>query len=620
MPPFISRATSSPAVPPPALEASSSSSKPGAGEGSGRFALLRGAAMRYSAAHFRADFIAGLTTALFTVPQSMAYALIAGFPPAAGISTAVTASVLGAAFGSSEYLINGPTNALSVMLASNAALFATRGDPVQSMVLLTLLAGLVQLVAGLARVGSLTRFVSDPVLTGFTAGAGVYIVINQLPAFLGIRRSEIPEHLWGLTSAKCALFDLLRLSQVFHGVRPLTAGLALLTLLTLRRLQRMERHLGYRLPAALLAVALVTLIVWAFGLDHLDALHRVQVVRDIEPLKRLLPRIRFPRFDLSAVPPLIATASAIGLMGAVEAIAVGKALAVRVGHTFDASRQLVGEGLCNLGAALVGGFASSGSFTRTAVNYEAGAVTRLSCILSGLLTLLLVLAFAPAANAIPVAALAGTLVHIGIKLVDVARLRAVYATTIGDRAVLLVTFSAVLLAEHLENALLLGVAASVYNALRRAEGFKLNVLAEGDDGSLREPPTREAAMPTEVTVLNLQGELFFAAAEDLQVELLRLLRARARFIVLRLHEAYNMDATTAAAIAQVANEARRRGGRLLLCGVRPGMYGTFERAGLLPQIGCDAVFPAEPEVLASTRHAVKYAHELAAAAPISWLS
>ena len=287
-------------------------------------------------------------------------------------------------------------------------------------------------------------------------------------------------------------------------------------------------------------------------------------------------------------------------------------LAARAGHPFDASRQLIGEGVCNLGAGLVGGFASSGSFSRTAVNYEAGAITRMSCILSGLLVLLLVLIFAPAANVIPIAALAGTLVHIGLKLVDVGRLRVMFGATAGDRVVLLTTFGAVLLVEHLENALFLGIAVSVYYALRRAEGFKLRVLTLGEDGSLRELPERDYRRAGEVTLLNLQGELFFAAAEELHAELLRVYdTTQARFLVLRVQEAYNMDATTGAVLAHVADEARKRGGRLLLCGVRPGMYGTLERAGHLDQIGRDVVFVAEREMLASTRNAIRHAETLA---------
>jgi SulP family sulfate permease len=335
-------------------------------------------------------------------------------------------------------------------------------------------------------------------------------------------------------------------------------------------------------------------------------------VRDIEPLTRRLPAIHFPAFDVTSVRAMLSAALSIALMGSVEAIAIGKTLAARAGHPFDASRQLWGEAFCNLGAALVGGFASSGSFSRTAVNHEAGAVTRLSCVLSGVLALLIVLVFAPQANLIPIAALAGTLVHVGLKLVDISRLRGMFSTTTGDRVVTITTFVAVLMVEHLENALFLGIAVSIYFALRRAEGFKLRVLTFGEDGGLRELPERDLSSADEVTVLNLQGELFFAAAEELQAELLRVLdTTRARFIVLRVQEAYNVDATTGAALAHVADEARRRGGRLLLCGVRPGMQGTLERAGLLDKIGRDALFPAEREVLASTRHAVQHARALA---------
>jgi sulfate permease, SulP family len=569
----------------------------------------------YRAAYLRRDFVAGLTTALFAVPQGMAYALIAGFPPSAGIATSVVASILGAAFGSSEFLINGPTNAISVMIAGNAALFAAQGDPVEAVILLTLMIGVVQLIAGAMRIGSFTRFVSEPVLTGFTAGAGVYIVINQVPAFLGIERAALAQDLWGWVPPKCAVFDLVLALRSLEGTNVATVALAAGTFASVRLLQRLEGRLGRRIPAPFLAVLVVTVVAYLLGLSEPGSPDRVKVIRDIEPLTRSLPSLHFPELAVDPLRSLFGPAIAIGLMGAVEAIAIGKSLAARAGHTFDASRQLVGEGLCNLGAAFVGGFASSGSFSRTAVNHEAGAVTRMSCILSGVLVLVIVILFAPQANLIPIAALAGTLVHIGIKLVDVARLRAVFETTTGDRAVLVTTFGGVLFAEHLENALFLGVLVSIAYALRRAEGFKLRVLAHGEDGSLHESPDARPSSTGDVTVLNLQGELFFAAAEELQTELLRMLDANTRFIVIRTQEAYNVDATTAEAIAHVAHEARQRGGRLILCGVRPGMYGTFERAGLLSKFGEDAIFRAEAEFLASTWRAIAYAEDLARANP-----
>jgi len=568
----------------------------------------------YRTSYLRGDLTAGLTTALFTIPQGMAYALIAGFPPAAGVTTSVVASILGAAFGSSEFLINGPTNAISVMLAGNAALFAANGDPVQAIVLLTLLIGAAQLLAGMLRIGTLTRFVSEPVLTGFTAGAGVYIIVNQLPSALGINKAQIVADLWGWTPNKGALLDLLRLLRSAGATHLPSLGLAVLTFLVIRALQQVEKRLGRRLPATFIGVLVATLVAVLMGWSAPGSIEHVKTVRDIEPLTRNLPSLRVPNLNFAAMRALAEPAFAIGLMGAIEAIAIGKSLASKAGHPFDASRQLIGEGVCNLGSALVGGFASSGSFSRTAVNYEAGAITRISCILSGLLVLVIVLAFAPLANLVPIAALAGTLVHVGLKLVDVARLQAVFGTTTGDRAVLLLTFGAVLISEHLEKALFLGIACSVYFALRRAEGFKLRVMSETSDGSLIEAVSDEPRQVGDVCLLNLQGELYFAAADELAAELRRQLDANTRFLVVRVQESYNMDVTTAEAIAHVAQEARKRGGQLILCGVRAGMYGTFERAGLLGKFGEQGIFRAEPELLASTRKALAYAHQRAGSA------
>jgi SulP family sulfate permease len=573
---------------------------------------------KYRLAYLRPDFVAGLTTALFTIPQSLAYALIAGFPPAAGLSTAVAAAILGAGFGSSEFVIHGPTNAISVMVAANAALFAANGDPVQAIILLTFMVAGIQFLAGLLRAGSLARFVSEPVLTGFTAGAGLYIVINQLPPFLGIEKGAIPATAFGVTLPKAAIFDLVRLSFAVPTTSSTAVAIGLFTFLAIRGMQRLDDRLGHRLPATFIAVVLATVVVAVLGLDTGAGGHRVRVVRDIQPLTRALPHLHLPHIDLRILRSLAIPAISIAVMGAVEALAIGKVLAGRARHPFDANRQLFGEAMANLGAGLVGGFASSGSFSRTAINHEAGAVTRISGMLTGVLVLLIVIVLAPAANRIPIAALAGTLIHVGLRLIDVWRLRAMFSTTPGDRAVLVVTFLGVLLVEHLETALILGVWLSLYFALRRAEGFKMRIMKFDAEGALREVPREDFSEAGEVTVLNLQGELFFAAADELQTELLKLFNGnQTRFIVLRLQEAYNMDATAAIALANVAREARSRGGRLVLCGVRPGMLGTLDRSRVVDTIGRDAIFPHEREMLASTRRATEFANALAAGRPPS---
>jgi SulP family sulfate permease len=559
----------------------------------------------------RRDLIAGLTVALFTIPQAMAYALVAGFPPSAGIMTAVVASILGAVFGSSQFLVNGPTNAIAVMLAAHIALSSDLGDPVSRIVALTLLIGVVQLLAGGLRLGSFTRFVSEPVLTGFTAGAGIYIAVNQLPAVLGIEKANLVADLWGWVPPHNALFDLVRVVASAGSSNLLAVAMGAATFALVRALQWAEPRAGHRIPAPFVTVALLTLVAYLLQLGE-GGQGALRLVRDIQPVTRELPSLVLPTFDLTRLGELLGAALAIGLLGAVEAIAIAKLLAARAGHPFDANRQLIGEGMCNLGAGLVGGFASSGSFTRTAVNFEAGAVTRLSVIYSGVLVLAIVWLLAPAADYIPIAVLGGTPVHIGLRLVNVGRMRWLMQTTAADRTVLLVTFFGVLGATHLEYALLLGVGVSIFQALRRAEGFNLELLAEGPNGHLVELPL-EAPPGGRVVAIDLQGELFFAGAEVLEQRLKAIYESGTQALVLRLSHAYNLDATCAEAIAQVARYARARGQHLILAGVKPGMYGTLERAGLVREMGADAIFRHEPLLLAATLKALAHAHALVGA-------
>jgi SulP family sulfate permease len=560
------------------------------------------------------DLSAALSVALFTIPQGMAYALIAHLPPATGIWTSAIASIVGAAFGSSEFLINGPTNAMSVLLAANAALFLVHGDPIQMIVLLTAMIGIGQLLAAALKLGRFTRFVSEPVLIGFTAGAGIYVAINQLPGVLGLERGAIVADLAGWKPWGSCVFDLARTILSLGSTNLVALAVGASTFFLVRALQYLERRIGRRIPAPFVAVVLAAVICYALGLGEASmGESKLKLVRDIEPLSRAIPKILWPDFKSESVIAMLSPAFAIGMLGAVEAIAIGKVLASRAGHKFDANSQLFGEGACNIGAALIGGFASSGSFTRSAVNFESGAATRLSGIFSGVMVVIAVLLFAPAANYIPVCALSGTLVHIGLKLVNVSKLKATMQTTRSDLSVLLATFVGVLFTEHLQYALFIGIGVSLVQALRRAEGFKMVGLVEDGKGHLLEQPFSTSPL-SEVVAIDLQGELFFAAADVLEERLLSILEDGPRYMVLRLAQSYNLDFTCAEALQHVARAASAKNGRLILSGVRTGTYGTLQRAGTLDAVGADAVFKLEAEVMGSTIHAIRYAHQLADAA------
>jgi SulP family sulfate permease len=570
-----------------------------------------GVTKRYSFAKAKSDAGAGLTVALFAVPQAMAFALIAGFPPTSGIYTAIVASIVAPLFGSSEFLINGPTNAIAVMLASNVALLASQGDPQRLIVLLTLMIGLVQLLGAALRAGNLTRFVSEPVLVGFTAGAGIYIAVNQLPSALGLEHSQIAPTIAGWKPLHNVVFDLVRDLTSVAQANWVAALVTLSTVVLVRLLQHFEKARDRRLPTTFLTVVLVSAATYLLGLGTASGPLKIELVQDIQPITRSLPHLVLPDLNLDNVLNLLGPAFAVALLGAVESVAIAKALAVRRSQKFVANRQLVGEGAANIAAALVGGFASSGSFTRSAMNFEAGAETRWSSIMSGLFVLMLVLVFGPLANFIPIGVLAGLLIHVGTRLMNMAKMKYVFQSTNADRTVMLLTFAGVLLFPHLEQALFVGVGTSLVLALRRAESFKLRLYDESSDGHLVEVPMSSLAN-REVVTLDLQGELFFATAESLGQRLKDILYTGHPFIVLRLQQAYNMDITCADALIQVSQEARRLGGRLLLSGVRTGTHATLQRAGVIAEIGEDAVFIAEPTLLGSTNKALSYARELAA--------
>jgi SulP family sulfate permease len=555
--------------------------------------------------------VAALTVALFTIPQAMAYALIAGFSPFAGIVTAIAASILGATFGSSEFLVDGPTNAISAMLASNVAILASQGDPRKLVVLLTLLIGVSQIVVSWLRGGTLTRFVSEPVLIGFTAGAGIYIAVNQLPSAMGLGKKDVIGTLWGWKPPADVVFDFLRTILSFGKANVTAIGVVIATILLVRVFNLLDKKVNRRLPATFLTVIIVSIAAYVFGFDAAGP-SKLRLVLDIEPITRSLPKIIFPEIQLDKVLALIGPAFAIGILGAVEAVAIGKSLAAQAGHRFDANRQLIGEGASNIGAALVGGFAASGSFTRTAVNYEAGAISRMSALMSGLLVLAIVIILAPVANYIPVAVLAGLLIHIGVRLMNLGKLKLVIQTSKTDRVVLATTFFAVLLLPSLACALFVGVGLSIVLALRKAEGFRLRVLEEDSDGNLVESAVED--WPHRVITLDLQGEMFFAASDVLEQKLHAYLDADTLFIVLRLQQAYNLDSTCAEALKNIARAAKRSGGRLILSGVRPGVYRMMERASIISEIGPEAVFQAEPTLLGSTHKAREFAHQLAASA------
>ncbi len=409
----------------------------------------------YNVQMLRADLLAALTVAVVALPQSMAYAVIAGVHPKYGLYAAIVPVIVAALWGASRYLIAGPTNAISMLLFATMAETVVNGVPLSGLPEETrmayvfgvaILAGLLQVVMGLARLGELVHFISHSVMVGFTAGAAVLIAVGQLKNLLGVSIGNAP------TFLELVLSTLRHLPQT----NPWALGTGLFAMAVALGIARVRR----RLPAAFLAVVASGVAVWALDLGA----HGVKVVGAIPA--GLPPFSLPPAPDAQVMRDLFMPALAIALLGVVEALSIAKTLAGARGEQVDGSREFVAQGLANISAGLFSGIPGSGSFTRSAVNFVAGARTRFAGALSGVITLVAVLLLAPLAAYIPIAALAGILMIIAWGMIDRHGIVLALRATRADRMVLLATFAATLLLD-LEKAVFVGVLLSLVLFLRK---------------------------------------------------------------------------------------------------------------------------------------------------------
>ena len=314
----------------------------------------------------KADFQAGLTGAVIVLPQGVAFATIAGLPPEYGLYTAMVTPVVAALFGSSFHLVSGPTTAISIVVFSAISHHAQPGSPefVTLALTLTFLAGVYQLVFGLARMGVLVNFVSHTVVIGFTAGAAILIATSQLKHITGIPvpKGESFLHTW---------------MDLYNGMGDINLYLVMIALLTLFT-AILVRKLAPRLPSLLIGMIAGSLL----------AVFLKQFTDDISLVGEIpahLPPLSSPEFSLQTFKMLAPEAFAVALLGLIEAVSISRAVATRSSQRIDASQEFIGQGLSNIVGSFFSSYAGSGSFTRSAVNYGAGAKTPLSAIFSALI-------------------------------------------------------------------------------------------------------------------------------------------------------------------------------------------------------------------------------------------
>jgi SulP family sulfate permease len=552
---------------------------------------------RYSARDFRADLVGGLSVAAVAVPQAMAYAMIAGLPAEYGLYTAIVMTAVGALFDSSKQLINGPTNAISIALLGAIGGITDPEQAIRATVLLAFLIGAIQLAISLARLGDLTRYISHSVIVGFTAGASLLLVFDQLKNLLGQKAvGDVHDHF--LLRVANSLAD----GGPVHGP---TLAVGLGSIAAVLALRWLKRKLGLPLlPEFLIVVIAAAAVTGALGLDQLG-------VRVVGVIPAKLPEPRMPVFDAEAIRGLSSSALAIGLLGLLEAVAMAKAIAAVTRQKLDLNQQCLSEAVANLSGSFFSCMPGSGSLTRSAINQQAGARTQWAGVISAIAVAITMMMLAPYAHYIPRSALAGLLMLTAARMVNFKDLRYHVRASRFD-AVIVIATAVAAFAISIEFCVLIGVIMSFLLAVPRTGNMLLTEFVEADADHVRERlPDDEPA--SEILIFGLEGELFFGSSASLDDHVERIesrITDRTRVVLMRMKRARNPDAVGLAAIEGLVERLRARGLEVLLCGVRPEMRKALARSGLLDKLRPEHVFLEQPVRQTSTQAAMRCARKL----------
>ena len=529
----------------------------------------------------RQDAMAGLTGAIIVLPQGVAYALIAGLPPEYGLYAAIVPAIIAALFGSSWHLISGPTAALSIVVFTTISPLAQVGTAAYiSLVLtLTLMAGLFQLILSLARMGSLVNFVSHSVVVGFTSGAAVVIATSQIKNALGLN----------LQSTGNFILNWIAVADNIIATHLPSLVIAALTLATLIVIKRWRR----KWPNMLIAMVVGSAATQALLLTSWSGVSEIALVGEIPSQ---LPPLSTPLMTWDLLRQLAPGAMALGLLGLVEAVSIARSVATRSGQQIHGNQEFIGQALSNILGSFSSSYATSGSFTRTGVNYEAGATSPLAALFAAVFLALIILLFAPLAAYITLPSMAAILLMVAWNLIDWHHIKIIYRAGKNEAMVFSVTFAATLLLP-MEFAIYLGVLLSLVLYLRRTSQPNITALASGR-GAKKLVDAQRSNLPEcdVIKIVRIDGALFFGAVDYVQTTLMAIPQKHVLIV------ASGINFIDLAGTELLANEAKRlaaKGGGLYLCNVNGRVIKPIIRNGHLSTIGKRHIFATKALALST---------------------
>ncbi len=535
------------------------------------------------------DFLAGLTGAVIVLPQGIAFATIAGLPPEYGLYTAMVTPIIAALFGSSRHLVSGPTTAISIVVFSAISHHAEPGTTefVTMALTLTFLAGVYQLAFGLARLGSLVNFVSHTVVIGFTAGAAILIASSQMKHItaLEIPKGESFLHIW---------------MDLFQGIGDINYYVFLIAMVTLI-VAIVSKKMMPKVPYLL--VGMVTGSVIALLLkDYTDG------IKLVGEIPAHLPPLSTPEFSLATIRLLAPEAFAVALLGLIEAVSISRAVATKSNQRIDANQEFIGQGMSNIFGSFFSSYAGSGSFTRSGINYEAGAKTPLSAIFAAILLMMIVLLIAPLTAYLPIAAMGGIILLVAYNLVDFHHIKQTLTFSKSESSVLLTTFFATLFLE-LEFAIYLGVLLSLVLFLAKTSTPRIPTLSVDTSADARGSKVKRKLINIRKKPLNqcpqlkmirIDMSIYFGSINHIQKRIANISDNERVYHILIIASGINfIDLAGAEALVTENNRLKAHGGGLYFVGLKSSVYEFAAKSCFIKNIGNNNFFDSKSQAIHS---------------------
>ncbi len=525
----------------------------------------------YTFAKFKKDLIAGITVGVVALPLAMAFGIASGVTPISGLYTAIIAGFVISLLGGSFFQIGGPTGAFVIVIYAVVAQLGLNG-----LMISTILAGLILLIAAFFRLGNLIKYIPYPLIIGFTTGIAFVIFFSQIKDFFGLQIDKLPVDFF----AKCiALFS------AFPTWHPPTFAVALGTLVLIILIRKFFPVL----PWGISSIVVATAIAWGFHLP-------VETIQDrFGEIPSTLPSFTLPDFmtGFAAWDKIVPAAFTIAFLAGIESLLSAVVADGMTGRRHKSNCELMAQGIANIGSALFGGIPATGAIARTATNIKSGAQSPVAGMIHALTLLLIVLVCAPIVSQIPIAALSAVLVMVAWNMSELGHFRHLFKAPLGDVAVLLTTFLLTIVVDLIV-AIEIGMILAAFLFMKRISDLSgvvsLKSLNE-ENGEKPDPDAIETKrVPSGVEVYEIDGLFFFSLADTLK-GVLSNMEAPPKVFILRLRKVPMIDASGMHALGEFYHKCAKEKTTLILSGVNPPVLKSLKKFGLVELIGQPQIFP-----------------------------